>query len=111
MNMLASVPEFRKEKGREYELKFILAVCVIACLAGAENYREIATVAASLPQPLLGKLGAEWDYFRRRYKYPRKTTIWYVLTSVDAEEMDNITCSWILSQARKNKEETADSRG
>jgi predicted transposase YbfD/YdcC len=105
MNMLASVPEFRKEKGREYELKFILAICVIACLAGAKSYREIAAVAASLPQPLLGKLGAKWDYFRWRYKYPRRTAIWYVLTSVDAEEMDSITCSWILSQARKNKKE------
>jgi predicted transposase YbfD/YdcC len=57
-----------------------------------------------MPQPLLRKLGAEWGYFRRRYKYPCKTTIWYVLTHVDAAELDRITGTWLLSQARKYRE-------
>jgi hypothetical protein len=105
MNMLGTVPEFRRERGREYELKFILAICVVATLAGGKNPREIATIAASMSQPLLRKLGAEWDYFQHRYKYPHKTTIWFVLTTVDAEKLNKITGDWLFSQARKHRKE------
>ena len=49
----------------------VLVVCVLAALAGAKNYREIATVAADIPQGMLRVLGAKWDYFTQRYKCPR----------------------------------------
>jgi predicted transposase YbfD/YdcC len=104
LKMLASVPDFRKEKGKEYELSFILAVCLIAAIAGAKNYRETATVAAHIPQGMLRIIGAKWNYFTRRYEHPRKTTIWLTLTSVDAEELDAIAGEWLLSQARKHRE-------
>ena len=91
LKMLASVSDFRKEKGKEYALSFILAVCLVATLAGAKNYREIATVAAHIPQGMLRLMGAEWNYFTRRYEYPRKTTIWLTMTSADAAELDAIT--------------------
>jgi predicted transposase YbfD/YdcC len=103
--MLASVPDFRNEKGREYELSFILAVCLVAALAGAKNYREIATTAEHMPQGILRLLGAGWNYFTRRHEYPRKTTIWLTLTSIDAAELDAITGRWLLSQARKHHED------
>ena len=82
----------------------VLVVCVLAALAGAKNYREIATVAADIPQGMLRALGAKWDYFTQRYKCPRKITIWLTLTSVDAAELDRITGTWLLSQARKRRE-------
>ena len=105
LKMLASVSDFRKEKGKEYALSFILAVCLVATLAGAKNYREIATVAAHIPQGMLRLMGAEWNYFTRRYEYPRKTTIWLTMTSADAAELDAITGGWLLSQARKHRED------
>ncbi len=105
LGMLRSVTEFRKKRGMQYALSFILAVCVVAALAGAKNYREIATIAASLPQRMLRLLGAEWDYYTQRYEYPRKTTIWLALTSIDAAELDRITGEWLLSQARRNQED------
>lgn len=105
MEMLGSVTEFRKEKGLEYELKFILAVCVVGALAGGKNCRELAAIAARLPQSLLAKLGSEWDYFLKRYRYPCKTTIWFVLANVDAAELDRIIGAWLLSQARKERQE------
>jgi predicted transposase YbfD/YdcC len=105
MEMLARVPEFRGEKGRQYALTFILAVCVVATLAGARNYREIATVAEGICQCQLRALGAEWDYFGKRYRCPRRTTIWYVLTSIDAAELDSVTGTWLLAQARKRRAE------
>jgi predicted transposase YbfD/YdcC len=105
LELLGSVLDFRKAKGCRYALAFILAVCVVAALTGAENYREIATVAASISQPMLRALGAEWNYFSQRYEYPRRTTIWAVLTGIDAGELDRVTGEWLLSQARQSRED------
>ena len=105
MEMLAGVPEFRGKKGRQYALGFILAVCVVATLAGAKSYREIATVAQGICQCQLQALGAEWDYFANCYKCPRRSTIRHVLVNVDAAELDNVTGAWLLAQARERKAE------
>lgn len=101
LDMLRQVPEFRAERGREYDLSFILAVCVVATLAGAKNSREIATVASGICQCQLMMMGARWDYFRNCYRYPRRTVIWMVLGKIDAAELDRITGKWLLAQARK----------
>jgi predicted transposase YbfD/YdcC len=103
MEMLARIPEFRGKKGRQYALTFILAVCVVATLAGARNYREIATVTEGICQCQLRVLGAEWDYFGKRYRCPRRTTIWYVLANIDAAELDSVTGTWLFAQARKRR--------
>ena len=105
MEMLGKITEFRAARGRQYTLTFILAVCIVTTLAGAKNYREIATAAAAICQCQLRMLGAEWDYFRNCYRCPRRTVIWNILTHVDAAELDRITGTWLLSQARKFKGE------
>jgi len=99
--MLASVTDPRSPQGIQHILEFVLAVCVVAMLAGAKNYREIAGHAADIPQPLLRKLGAEWSWFRLRYKYPSESTIRNVLTRVDAAELDLVTGAWLFARARK----------
>lgn len=101
LDMLRQVPEFRAEKGREYDLSFILAVCVVATLAGAKNSREITTVASGICQCQLMMMGSRWDYFRNCYRCPRRTVIWNVLGNIDAAELDRITGNWLLAQARK----------
>jgi predicted transposase YbfD/YdcC len=70
-------------------------------LAGAKNYREIAGQAADMPQPLLKKLGAKWNWFRLSCKHPSESTIRNVLTRIDAAELDLITGAWLFAQARK----------
>ena len=100
--MLASVTDPRSPQGIQHALEFVLAVCVVAMLAGAKNYREIAGHAADIPQPLLKKLGAEWNWFRLRYKHPSESTIRNVLTRIDAAELDLITGAWLYAQARKD---------
>ena len=102
LGTLASVTDPRSPQGIQHILEFVLAVCVVAMLAGAKNYREIAGHAADIPQPLLRKLGAEWSWFRLRYKYPSESTIRNVLTRIDAAELDVITCAWLFAQARKS---------
>ncbi|MGH3428193.1 MAG: ISAs1 family transposase [Mycobacteriales bacterium] len=103
--MLASVTEFRKARGRVYDLAFILAACLVAVLGGAKNYREISTTVAAIPQWMLRLMGAEWNYFTRRYEYPRKTAIWHALTCVDAAELDAVSGKWLLSQARRGRQD------
>lgn len=102
LGMLASVTDPRSPQGIQHALVFVLAVCVVAMLAGAKNYREVASHAADMPQSLLRKLGAEWCWFRLRCKYPSKSTIRSVLTRIDAAELDMITCAWLFAQARKS---------
>ena len=102
LGMLASVTDPRSPQGIQHILEFVLAVCVVAMLAGAKNYREIAGHAADIPQPLLRKLGAVWSWFRLRYKYPSESTIRNVLTRIDAAGLDMITCAWLFAQARKS---------
>ena len=100
--MLAAVTDPRSPQGIQHLLQFVLAVCVVAMLAGAKNYREIASYAADICQSLLKKLGAEWNWFTLRYKYPSKSTIRNVLTRIDAAELDRITGAWLSAQARKD---------
>ena len=104
LGMLASVTDPRSPQGIQHALEFVLAVCVVATLAGAKNYREIASHAADIPQPLLKKLGAEWCWFRLRRKHPSESTIRNVLTRIDAAQLDLITGTWLAAQARKNAE-------
>ena len=102
--MLASVTDPRSPQGIQHALEFVLAVCVVATLAGAKNYREIAGHAADIPQPLLKKLGAEWCWFRLRCKHPSESTIRNALTRIDAAQLDLVTGTWLAAQARKNAE-------
>lgn len=101
LEMLGSIEEPRKEKGRQHELEFVLAVCVVATLAGAKGYSEIARKARDMPPSLLAKLGAEWNWFESRYKYPSKGTIRIVLSGIDGNGMDEVTGKWFSAQAAK----------
>jgi len=104
LGRLASVTDPRSPQGIQHALEFVLAVCVVATLAGAKNYREIAGHTADIPQPLLRKLGAGWCWFRLRYKHPSESTIRNVLTRIGAAGLDLITGTWLAAQARKNAE-------
>jgi hypothetical protein len=100
--MLGSIEDPRKEQGRQHELEFVLAVCVVAVLAGAKGYSEIARKARDMPPSLLAKLGAEWDWFESRFKYPSKGTIRIVLSGIDGDRMDEITGKWLAAAAAKD---------
>jgi hypothetical protein len=97
--MLSSVPDPRRRRGKRYSLVFILAASVVASLGGAKNYKEIADVTADMPQSLLRKLGARWNWFGSCYQCPSEKAMREVLKNVNAAVLDEITCSWIFSQA------------
>lgn len=101
LEMLSSVPDPRKRRGKQYPLVFILAASVVASLGGAKNYKEISDVTADMPQSLLQRLGAKWNWFESCYQCPSEKAMREVLKNVDAAVLDDITCSWIFSQAVK----------
>jgi DDE family transposase len=97
-------PTLAAGKGKQYPLECVLAVCVVAMLAGAKNYTEIARHAADMPQSLLKMLGAKWNWFKLRYAWPSMSVIRNVLTRIDAAELDRVTGKWIAAHARKDGE-------
>ena len=104
LEMLGAIDDPRKEKGKQHALVFVLAVCVVATLAGAKGYAEIARKGRDMTQPLLGKLGSGWDWFKSRYKCPSKWTIRLVLSGIDGDHMDRVTGSWLAAQSAANTE-------
>ena len=57
VEMLEKVPDPRSTRGRIYRLSFVLAVSLVAVLAGASNFRQIRDHVVDMPQSLLRKLG------------------------------------------------------
>lgn len=101
LEMLGTIEDPRKENGKQHALEFVLAVCVVAALAGAKGYSEIARRARDMTHPLLAKLGAEWDWFRGRYKYPGKGTIRLVLSGIGGNRIDDVTGNWLAEQSAR----------
>jgi uncharacterized protein YjeT (DUF2065 family) len=90
VDVLGKVKDRRSARGRMYELVFILAVSLVAVLAGATNFRQIADQVADFPQSLLRRLGAKWCHFRCVFRWPSERTIRRVLEDVDAGELDRV---------------------
>ncbi|MGH3783621.1 MAG: ISAs1 family transposase [Pseudonocardiaceae bacterium] len=102
--MLAKVNDRRSRQGRMYELVFLLAVSLVAVLAGASNFRQIGDQVADLPQSLLRKLGAKWCYFRCVFGWPSEPTIRRALENIDADELDLLTGAWLRERACRDTE-------
>jgi predicted transposase YbfD/YdcC len=78
-------------------LPFVLAAVLVAMLAGASNFRQVADNVADLPQSLLRRLGARWCHFRMKYAYPSERMIRRLLCDLDADELDRVTGEWLWS--------------
>jgi DDE_Tnp_1-associated/Transposase DDE domain len=104
VEMLETVPDPRSTRGRIYRLSFILAVSLVAVLAGAANFRQIRDQVADMPQSLLRKLGGRWCYFRCLFGWPSERTIRRVLEGIDAAALDQTVGGWLLTRARRGED-------
>lgn len=102
LEMLGRLTDPRSPQGRRHELVFTLASAVVAVLAGASNYRQVASQVGDLPQSLLAKLGASWNWFARRYDWPSEPTLRRVLQSIDAGQLDLLIGSWLFERAHRD---------
>jgi len=103
LEVLAQVPDPRRQRGKRYLLVFVLAVAVACTLAGARNFREIGDHAADLPQGLLARLGGRPHPLRRQVTAPSEKRIRTLLQQVDAARLDEVTGSWLRGLAEAGK--------
>ena len=104
LDVLGQVKDRRSPQGRVYELVFILAVSLVAVLAGASNFRQVGDQVADFPQSLLRKLGAKWCYFRGVFGWPSERTIRRVLEDIDADALDLLIGAWLCERARRDSD-------
>lgn len=95
----ASVSDGRSDQGRDHPVAVVLTLCAAAVLAGMRSFTAIAGWVADVPAELLAGL-----YARTRASpeagFPAKTTVWRVLTGVDAAAVDAVVGCWLAGQAR-----------
>jgi predicted transposase YbfD/YdcC len=105
LEMLGKVADPRKTRGRRHKLVLVLAVALVAVLAGAANFRQIGSQAADLPQDLLRRLGAKRCFFKRGYPAPSEATIRRVLQKIDPAELDLAVGAWLFERARRDRDD------
>lgn len=92
------VPDWRAKKGKDYSLHCLLAIMVMAALAGiVRGQRDLAAFASKLTPFQLRTLGS----YRNRsgsYDYPKETTFQRVLAKLDARAFERILIEWELQR-------------
>jgi len=93
------VPDWRKKKGKVYPLPCLLAIMVMATLAGiVRGQRDLAAFAAKLTQFQLRTLGS-YRKRSRRWDYPKETTFQRLLANLDALAFERILIAWEIQCA------------
>jgi hypothetical protein len=100
LDMFSRVTEKRGLQGRVYGLVFVLAASLIAVLAGASNYRQIADKIEDFPPSLMWKLKARWCYFRTGFRRPSAKTVRLVLSKINADQFDAVAGEWLRQRAK-----------
>ena len=102
----AGVSDGRSDQGRDHPVAVVLTLCAAAVLAGMRSFTAIAGWVADVPAALLGDL-----YGAPAPGSPSKTTLWRVLTGVDAAAVDAVIGGWLAGQAQRAAPSPADSTG
>jgi len=92
--ILEAFPDPRKRRGVRHKIQSILATAICAVLAGARSFVGMAEWGAEQPPDTLKRLGS------KRGKPPSERTYRRILGSIDVEELDRRTGSWMAEQRR-----------
>jgi len=95
LGRFAGICDGRSDQGREHPVAVVLTLCAAAVLAGMRSFTAIAGWIAEVPSELLA-----WLYLMPTPAGPSKTTLWRVLTGVDAAAVDAVIGSWLAERAR-----------
>jgi predicted transposase YbfD/YdcC len=97
LGRFAGISDGRSDQGRDHPVAVVLTLCAAAVLAGMRSFTSIAGWVADVPAELLA-----WLYPTPPHPPggPSKTTLWRVLTGVDAAAVDAAIGSWLAEQAR-----------
>jgi hypothetical protein len=96
LRRFAGVSDGRSDQGRDHPVAVVLTLCAAAVLAGMRSFTAIAGWVADVPADLLARL-----YYTPTPGFPSKTTLWRVLTGVDASAVDAAIAAWLVEQAQR----------
>jgi len=87
-----ALPEFRKARGKRFELWSILAIAACATLSGARSFVAMAQWASEVPRDILLRLGC------RRKKPPSEKTYRRVVNAIGSERFERTVGEWFARQ-------------
>jgi predicted transposase YbfD/YdcC len=96
LGRFAGISDGRSDQGRDHPVAVVLTLCAAAVLAGMRSFTAIAGWVADVPAELLAVL---YSTPPRTPEGPSKTTLWRVLTGIDAGAVDAAIGSWLAEQA------------
>jgi DDE_Tnp_1-associated len=99
LDALAQLTDPRHRRGRRHPLTTVLAVAVVAVLAGATSLAAIGEWDTSdAPCGVLATLGVRRDLLTRAPRPPGEATVRRVLARIDADALDRVIGAWLASQ-------------
>ena len=102
LRFLDAVDDTRSRRGREYPLSYLLALPLVAGMAGDDELEAAGEWVASAPEELLLRLGAPRGRSGRARR-PDATTIGRVLGDIDQCQYDGALCAWAAARARAQR--------
>ncbi|WP_328899956.1 transposase family protein [Streptomyces sp. NBC_00441] len=90
--VLATVPDPRRIRGRRYRLGTLLALCLTAVLGGARSLAQIARYAADADPQVRAELGLD-------HTTPNASTLGRLLVRIDGDALDDAVGSWLARHA------------
>jgi predicted transposase YbfD/YdcC len=99
LRFLGSADDPRRRQGRVYPLDYMLALPLVAGMAGDGELDAAGEWIASAPEELLLRLGAPRDRAGRARR-PDATALGRVLAAVDQCQYDDALCGWVAARAR-----------
>jgi predicted transposase YbfD/YdcC len=94
LDALAKVPDPRDPRGIRYPLSALLMVAVCAVLAGASSFAAITDWLQDLDGHTRHRLGFD--------RIPADTTIWRLLTRLDADLLATVLAGWLTTRSRQS---------
>ena len=93
LHAVAAVPDPRDPRGVRYPLSGLLTVAVCAVLAGVSSFTAIADWLHDLDEQARARLGFG-------HGVPAGTTVWRLLTRLDAELLAAVLADWLRARVR-----------
>jgi DDE_Tnp_1-associated/Transposase DDE domain len=93
VELLATIPDPRKPRGRIHPLTAVLSLAVVAMLAGMKSLEAIAQFGRDHGAALAFALG-----FRRK-KTPAKSTLSEIFRAIDVEAFEAALCAWMQGRS------------
>ncbi|MFE3526783.1 transposase family protein [Streptomyces sp. NPDC059161] len=97
IEVLHRVPDLRRLQGRRYRLGTLLALYVLAVMAGARSLVAVCRFTAHLAPDLRTRLGLVGAV-------PALTTLSRLIARIDADALDDALGAWLLEQGRRDAE-------